>query len=432
MLDRLLHRFDPDFLSRRLLLQVDFITRLFGDGLGGFHLENLDFLFPVLRSGLRLTGLWRRGVRNTLGVVVTQNRLEIAGLPPAFAGLRVLHLSDLHIDVDARYHVALGQRFAAEIRRLEFDLCVMTGDFRFACFGPYHRVHPEIADMMPALTCELGVYGILGNHDFIEQVPYLEQAGVRMLVNEAAPLQRGDQRLWLVGLDDCHFYGAHDFDAALAEVPDDACKVALIHSPELVEEAQTRGIALYLTGHTHGGQLCLPGGFAPYINARCPRDRTRGQWRCGPLVGYTSAGLAPPRSPCTSSGPADPAVPRAPLISPSLGPRGPSQPAVLGASLLGRRITGGEAVSHTPSQEAVAYPSRWRRLRAAGAQSRAARRAGCLGARGPIAAEIRGGRRPGGGGSRGRAPPRARTRPRPSPGRARPAPPIAVPASDRR
>jgi predicted MPP superfamily phosphohydrolase len=144
--------------------------------------------------------------------------------------------------------------------------------------------------LAPALACPLGAWGILGNHDAIEEVPYLERLGIRMLVNESVALERDGQQLWLVGLDDPHFYGTHDFQRALSGVPAAACKIGLIHSPEISAEAKRHGIALYLAGHTHGGQLCLPGGHAPYQNARCPARLARGEWREGRMVGYTSVG----------------------------------------------------------------------------------------------------------------------------------------------
>ena len=147
-----------------------------------------------------------------------------------------------------------------------------------------------MGELMPAVSCELGVYGVLGNHDFIEQVLPLESVGVRMLVNEAVSVEREGQSLWLVGLDDPHFYGTHDAAEAMARVPYDACVVMLVHSPELAEEAAETGACLYLSGHTHGGQLCLPFGVAPFVNARCPRSRVAGRWRHGRMHGYTSAG----------------------------------------------------------------------------------------------------------------------------------------------
>jgi uncharacterized protein len=97
--------------------------------------------------------------------------------------------------------------------------------------------------------------------------------------------------LWLIGLDDAHFYGLHDFDKALQGTATDAAKILLVHSPELIPQAAARGFGLYLTGHTHAGQLCLPGGHPVLLNARCARRYTAGPWQFNGMSGYTSAGV---------------------------------------------------------------------------------------------------------------------------------------------
>ena len=79
---------------------------------------------------------------------------------------------------------------------------------------------------------EVPRYAILGNHDSLAKVPVLEAAGIQFLLNEHEVLRRGDAALYLVGIDDPSFYKSHNFEHALAAVPDDACKVLLSHSPE--------------------------------------------------------------------------------------------------------------------------------------------------------------------------------------------------------
>jgi uncharacterized protein len=289
-LDLLLRRFEPDFLGHRMRLQVDMLVRVFGHGLGGFHFENLDFLFPALDVALRATCLRRRAVDNVLRHRVTENVFSLPSLPAGLDGLRILHLSDLHIDCQQLGLHDLGAAFARVVDGLSFDLCLITGDFRYMVHGGYEEVGAQMRTLMPALECELGIYGILGNHDFIEQVPYLEQLGLKMLVNEAAAIERDGQQLWLVGVDDPHFYGTHDLGRAMEELPPGACTVGLIHSPELCDVAEQSGVDLYLTGHTHGGQLCLPGGVPIYRNARSPARMVNGRWSLGRMQGYTSAG----------------------------------------------------------------------------------------------------------------------------------------------
>lgn len=280
-------RIGDEHLGRRLRAQVDRTVHLKGMGRGGFHFENLTPFIKTVGVVMRLTGLGHLGRRNALALTVHERTVPIHHLPTAFDGLRILHLSDLHLDG----HTGFGARIAHALRGQRFDLAVVTGDFRFYDTGRYEQIQAEMAAMTPALACRFGAYGILGNHDFIEMVPLIEDAGVRLLLNESVSLRIDGASLWLVGLDDAHFYGLHDFDKALEGVDTDDTRLLLVHSPEIATEAATRGFRLYLSGHTHGGQICLPGGFAPYLNARCEREKITGPWRHGQMQGYTSAGV---------------------------------------------------------------------------------------------------------------------------------------------
>jgi predicted MPP superfamily phosphohydrolase len=280
-------RLGDDHLGARLRIQVDRSLRIKGQGRGGLHFENFSPMIRAVGMVLRLTGLDVRAQRNALALTVHERSVTIRALPPAFNGLRVLHLSDLHLDG----YPGFGGRIAAAVRGQQFDLAVLTGDFRFYDAGRYQPLAAELAALVPALACRLGVYGILGNHDFIEMAPLIEQAGVRLLLNEAVALELSGARLWLVGLDDAHFYGLHDFQKAQKDIPATEPRLLLVHSPEVTSEAAAHGFCLYLAGHTHGGQMCLPGGFAPYINVRCTRDQRVGAWRQDGMEGYTSAGV---------------------------------------------------------------------------------------------------------------------------------------------
>lgn len=271
-------------LVQRLAAQADHAQ--WRRGRGRLHLENFGALIRAVHLTLRVTGLAALGRRNALALTVRQNTIALPDLPPAFAGLRILHLSDLHFDGFPGF----GQHIARTIAPHAFDLAVITGDYRFHTHGGYAHLASELAALAPALACRFGAFGILGNHDLIEMVPMIERAGVRLLLNEAARLEQDGAAIWLAGLDDAHFFGLHDFTRALAGVPTDAFRVLLVHSPELLPEAAAHGFGLYLTGHTHGGQICLPGGFAPYMNIRCHPDLISGAWRFGAMRGYTSAG----------------------------------------------------------------------------------------------------------------------------------------------
>lgn len=186
----------------------------------------------------------------------TEHCVPVPFLPAALDGLRVAQLTDLHRseltpDRLLRHAVSLTNAAAP-------DLILLTGDF----------VSEDPADIAPcaqivsALHARLGVYAVLGNHDFNAGATAVERAlthvGVHVLTNRHARLSNG---LYLVGLEDDRF-GRPDVARAFAGIPPEAPTLTLIHNPALVELFAARpGIAF--AGHTHGGQVRLP-----YLTAR--------------------------------------------------------------------------------------------------------------------------------------------------------------------
>ena len=242
---------------------------------------------PLLRFGLKTAGLYEQGVRNALNVSTKRVRLEFPTLPATFDGFQILQISDFHIDGTD----GLDEAIERALSGLEADLCVLTGDYRFEDYGDCEAVYPPMRRLVHSIRSRQGIYGILGNHDSGEIAHALEDLGVRMLVNEAAEIERGGEAVWLIGVDDSFDFRCDDLPAALAGVPRDAFKILLSHSPEIYAEASSEGIQLYLTGHTHAGQIRVPGIGAVKHNARCPRSMNYGLWRHRGTQGYTSAGV---------------------------------------------------------------------------------------------------------------------------------------------
>jgi hypothetical protein len=271
-------------LDQRLGIERDYEAKIFGQGLNFFHIENWYSVHHLIRHGLRMTLLHGRGRRNARRIRLRENPVALRDLPPAFDGYRILHISDLHLDMAADIPATLIQTVAP----LEYDLCVLTGDFRARTFGPYDAT----LDALEKLRAHLGeaVYAVLGNHDSIRMVPSMEQMGIRILLNEAVALEQSDGTLFLAGIDDPHYYRADNLEKASEAIPAEATSVLLAHSPEVFRHAAYAGFDLMLAGHTHGGQICLPGGRALMCNARCPRFVCAGAWRFEQLQGYTSAG----------------------------------------------------------------------------------------------------------------------------------------------
>lgn len=265
-------------------IQRDHVDQIFGRGRNFFHIENWYSIHTLMRFALQLTGLYGRGRRNAADIQVRSNRVSIPALPRPFHGLRLLHLSDIHLDMDPDIHEALIRRVAATAH----DLCVITGDFRARTHGDCQPAITAMERLRPHLTGP--VYGVLGNHDFIEMVPGLEALEVRVLLNESLALEREGACLYLAGVDDPHYYHADNLEKAADGIPPGAVAILLSHSPEIYRHAAHAGFKLMLCGHTHGGQICLPGGIPLTYNAHCPRRLGLGPWRWGEMQGYTSAG----------------------------------------------------------------------------------------------------------------------------------------------
>ncbi len=242
---------------------------------------------PVLKLSLQLAALYPRGLRNALSPVVRNVTLDFADLPSAFDGFQILHLSDFHIDgVEG-----LTETLVGVLGELRPDLCVMTGDYRFEDEGPCGDVYPHMRSIVSSIAAKHGVFGILGNHDVSEIAFALEEMGVRMLVNEAVEIHQANASMWLAGIDDPFGYECDDLPGTLSKIPQGAFKVLLAHTPELYADASARGVQVYLCGHTHAGQIRLPGIGSIRNNAHCPRAYAYGHWTHREMHGYTTAGV---------------------------------------------------------------------------------------------------------------------------------------------
>ena len=151
-------------LKRRLGLESDREARIFGRGLNFFDLENWYSVHALIRYALRLTFLYRRAKRNALNIQVRYHEVRIPRLPIAFEGFTIMQLSDLHLDMNEEFPPALIER----VRNLEYDLCVITGDFRYQTFGPCEPALSRMERVRPHLKDP--VYGVLGNHDSIRSL----------------------------------------------------------------------------------------------------------------------------------------------------------------------------------------------------------------------------------------------------------------------
>ena len=270
---------------QRLGIETDHEAQIFGQGLNFFHIENWYSVHSVIRSALKLTGLYRRGLKNAECVMIRNNDVSSGRLPVKFHGFTVLHISDMHVDMNQGAMTRLG----GLLPDMRYDICVMTGDFRGATFGPFDAALEGLAQVRAHLRDP--VFAVLGNHDTIKMVPALEDMGIRMLLNECETLARGDERIYLAGIDDAHYYRVDNIEKAAAEIPPGAFSILLSHTPEIYRQAAHAGFDLLLAGHTHGGQICLPGSIPITLDSVLPRRLGAGSWNYGGMAGYTSVGV---------------------------------------------------------------------------------------------------------------------------------------------
>jgi predicted MPP superfamily phosphohydrolase len=281
---RLSQRVGRLHLRQRRGIQRDHVTQVFGRGRNFFHIENWYSVHTLMQVAMRVFGLYGRGRRNATRIQLNLNHVVIPHLPSAFHGFRLLQLSDIHLDMERDIAHALTEK----VREAEYDVCVITGDFRARTYGDFEAVVDAMAGLR--LHIDRPIYAVLGNHDFIEMVPELEALDLRVLLNESVVVEREGGAIHVAGIDDPHYYQADNLEKAADDIPQDAVSILLSHSPEIYRHAAHAGFDLMLCGHTHGGQICLPGGVPVTYNAKCPRSLGKGAWRWGAMQGYTSTG----------------------------------------------------------------------------------------------------------------------------------------------
>ena len=253
-----------------------------------FNFEDAVYYHLIIHSFFKAAGLYDRGMANALSFVRKNLTLTFDNLPAGFEGYTVLLLTDLHLDglpgLTERLQTVLA-------REGEVDLCVLGGDYRMATHGPFSESMHQLERLVPSIRARQGIVAILGNHDCFEMAEEMGGWGVQVLINDSLALERDGQRIWLVGVDDPHYYRTHDLGLAFQGVPRDEFSILLAHSPRLYKRAVPFGPDLYLTGHTHAGQVQIPRLGPVFTHTWAPRRYCCGEWRYQGMAGYTSSGV---------------------------------------------------------------------------------------------------------------------------------------------
>jgi predicted MPP superfamily phosphohydrolase len=202
--------------------------------------------------------------------IVERITLELPGWPPALDGLQVALVSDLHAG-GPHVDVARLRRLVTGLNTRWPDLVLLAGDLVDADVAGGEPIPPEpVAEALGRLRPPFGAIAVLGNHDRAFDGPRvaaaLRAAGVVVLDDDLWAVGVRGVRLWIAGVADVTTERA-DPDALLARVPDGDPVLVLTHNPDVFPRVPPRA-ALVLAGHTHGGQVALPGVKARVIPSR--------------------------------------------------------------------------------------------------------------------------------------------------------------------
>ena len=250
------------------------------------HWYLLLFFLRAFRVLLKLVGKYEGGFNNAKNIVQRELELKFPDLPSRFESFTILHLSDFHFGcIPELENIILKQ-----LNNREVDICVITGDYLEGIHVPINSAIESLRKITEGINTRHGFIGILGNHDTCHMVAPMEELGIRMLINEDYRLSKGSDCIQFIGTDDVHYYYTDQAMHALEKSGHDF-SIALVHSPEIYDLAEKMGINLYLCGHTHGGQVRLPGGTPIIKHLNRGKEFYRGHWQYRNMQGVTNCGV---------------------------------------------------------------------------------------------------------------------------------------------
>jgi hypothetical protein len=227
--------------------------------------------------------------------VVERREIRLSRLPESFAGFRIAQISDIHYGpYMTQARVRRAMRMAQEFHP---NIVVLTGDFVSHPLaepnGPAGARYAEPCADVFAAWKDVPIVAVLGNHDWWNGAETVAQAlierGIKVLRNDSYAVERGRDRLWIAGIDDA-YEKKSDMKKTLARVPDAEATVLLAHEPDFADYAAKFPVDLQLSGHSHGGQVCVPG-VGPIVLPVLGQKYHTGLNRVGRLQVYTSRGL---------------------------------------------------------------------------------------------------------------------------------------------
>jgi hypothetical protein len=234
------------------------------------------------------TGTAAYGLFESGWVEVTRPTLTVPNLPPAFAGTKVAFLTDIHHGpfTSLDYVISIVRTTTA----LQPDLILLGGDYTLKS-KDYIRPCFEI---LAGLKAPLGVFGVLGNHDYRHGLRETREgfhaAHIEELTNRGLWIERGTHRFRLGGVDDL-WMGKVDAKSALGDASTEEASVVISHNPDVAEKLIDPRVGLMLSGHTHGGQVIFPTGGAPFVPSHYGTKYLKGLVQAPHTQVYVSRGL---------------------------------------------------------------------------------------------------------------------------------------------
>lgn len=211
--------------------------------------------------GAALLGGAAAGAAEALAVTRSERVLPLRGLPDACVGLRIAHVSDLHLGAPG-VNAAAARRAVGLVQQAAPDLIAITGDLR-----THPRGTDDLLEVLGGLDAPLGVFATLGNHDVGEvrdpfsrtgELPDLAAVGVHLLRDETIVIEHGGARIAVSGVDPHRPRHVPNGLAGGWPAADGDLHLVLAHYPDVFDGAPDDAAALILAGHLHGGQICLP------------------------------------------------------------------------------------------------------------------------------------------------------------------------------
>jgi uncharacterized protein len=215
-------------------------------------------------------------------------QIQIPSLPPALEGIRILHLSDLHL---RRYWTQAYDHLIETVQNNPPDLILITGDF-IDSRSNHSPAMPHLIRLLSNLRSKLGIYGILGNHDNGRMGRQLKNYNVRLLDNKRCVVPIRDGCIELIGAMRVRKSRAlAELDRPVTKRPENSVRIFLAHYPDSLALAERWNPDLFLAGHTHGGQICLPGQIPILRHTHFPRAFCSGIFKLGQTWAIVNRGL---------------------------------------------------------------------------------------------------------------------------------------------